>query len=385
VSSPSFAQTRDTSYTSRNSGDPEGAGNEEDLMKKLNVAIIGCGTIGSGAHLPGYQAASDIAEVAYFVDIIRERAETLRDRYGKGKVLTDYRELLGDRSLDSVSVCTPNSTHAPITIDLLRAGKHVLCEKPAAVNAVAAGEMQRAAEESGRMLAIGVVNRFNTAVNKVRELIEAGELGTVYHVNCSFRAHRSIPGLGGAFTTKAQSGGGVLIDWGVHYLDLIFYCIGQPEVRTVSAAAYSILGRDMQKYVFEKMWAGPPDYAGAYDVDDYVTGLVRTAGPTINVNGAWAQNIGESAAFIEFLGDRGGIKLAYGGNFKLYTTKNGMLTETSFTFPTTNMFNDEIRDFLITASKGEKSRANIDNAILTSRLMDMIYASAERGTEVTAD
>ena len=351
-------------------------------MKKQKVAIIGCGTIATSAHLPAYTAAADLAEIAWFVDIIPERAQALRDKYGSGKVLTDYHDILDDPELDCVSVCTPNNTHAPITIDFLRAGKHVICEKPAAVNAIQAAQMQKAADENQRILNIGVVNRFNTAVNKIQQIIAAGELGRIYHVYCSFRAHRSIPGLGGPFTTKAVAGGGVLIDWGVHYLDLIYYCIGQPQLKTVSAATYSILGREMEKYTYESMWAGPPDYNGTYDVDDFVTGLVRTNGPTISLNGAWAQNIGESATFIEFLGDQGGIKLNYGGSFTHYSSKAGMLSQTTYTFAAENMFNAEIRDFLIKAPQGIKTRANIDQAIHTSQLMDLIYQSADQGQEI---
>ncbi len=351
-------------------------------MSKLKAAIIGCGTIATSAHLPAYQAAADLADVKYFVDIIPQRAEKLRDVYGSGKALTDYRDILDDPELSCVSVCTPNTSHAPITIDFLKAGKHVLCEKPAAVNANLAADMQKAADENGKILNIGVVNRFNTAVNKIQEMISAGELGNLYHVYCSFRAHRSIPGLGGPFTTKSEAGGGVLIDWGVHFLDLIYFCIGQPALKTVSAATYSVLGRDLKNYVFESMWAGPPDYEGTYDVDDFVTGLVRTEGPTLNLNGAWAQNIGEGAMFIEFLGDLGGIKLNYGGSFTFYSTKNGMLSETRYTFESDNMFNAEIRDFLIKAPQGIKTKANIDNAILTSQLMDLIYDSAAKGEEI---
>ena len=132
------------------------------------------------------------------------------------------------------------------------------------------------------------------------------------------------------------------------------------------------------------MWAGPPDYSGTCDVEEFVTGLVRTEGPTISMNGAWAQNIGERQMYIEFLGTKAGIKLDYGGNFVLYSTKNGMLTETKFDYPTQNMYEVEIRDFLLKAPQGIKTKGNIDHAILSSRLMDMIYKSAELGEEVKA-
>jgi predicted dehydrogenase len=351
-------------------------------MGKVKTAIIGCGTIANLAHMPGYRAAEDLCEVKYFVDIIPERARALRDAYGSGEAIEDYRGILGDPELTCVSVCTPNGSHAPIAIDFLRAGKHVLCEKPAAINAVKAAEMKKAADETGNMLSIGVCNRFNTAVEKIEELISAGELGNVYHIYCSFRAHRSIPGLGGAFTSKELSGGGALIDWGVHYLDLIFYCAGQPDVKTVSAATYSILGKNIDEYVFESMWAGPPIAGGVYDVEEMVTGFIRTSGPTISVNGAWAQNIGEQASFVEFMGDKGGIKLMYGGNFTLYSTKNGMLTETTFKYPMVNMFDAELRSFLVNAPKKIKTKAGIDKALITSQVMDAMYKSSEIGEEV---
>ncbi len=353
-------------------------------MDKIKVALIGCGNIATNAHLPAYQASADLCEIKYFCDLIPERAEKLRDTYGSGIALTDYHEILSDPEVTCVSVCVPNGGHAPISQDFLHAGKHVLCEKPAAMNADLARDMQKTADECGCILNIGVCNRFNTAVEKIQELIEQGELGNIYHIYCSFRSYRSIPGLGGAFTTKELSGGGSLIDWGVHFLDLIFYCIGQPKIKTVSAAAYSVLGKDMENYVYESMWAGPPKYDGVYDVDDMVTALIRTDKATISVNGAWAQNIDEKAMFIEFMGDKGGIKLEYGGNFTLYSTKNGMLTTTTFKYPTVNMYHAEVRDFLIKAPQGIKTKANIDQALVTSQVMDMMYKSSELGEEVKA-
>ena len=362
-------------------------------MSKLKVAIIGCGRIATSAHTPAYLDNFDLAEVKYYCDIIPERAKTLagvysaevEKRYGevvKPEIVEDYHDILG--KVDCVSVCTPNGAHCPIACDFLRAGAQVLSEKPAAINLAKAEEMKKVADETGNMLSIGVCNRFNDAVMQIHDLIEQGALGDIYHVYCSFRAHRSIPGLGGPFTTKAESGGGVLIDWGVHYLDLIFYCVGQPKIKTVSAQAYSVLGKAMEGYVYESMWAGPPKYDGVYDVDDMITGLIRTEGPTISVNGAWAQNIDENGMFIEFMGDKGGIKLQYGGNFTLYSTKNGMLTTTTFKYPTVNMYHAEIRDFLIKAPQGIKTKANIDQALLTSQVMDMMYKSSELGEEVKA-
>ena len=346
-------------------------------MKKVKVAIIGNGTIANSAHGPAYYK-NPLSEIKYAVDIIPERAEAFKEKFDAEFAITDYKEAIADPEVDIVSVCVPNYLHAPITIDCLNAGKHVLCEKPAAMNYKEASAMKKAADDNNRILNIGVVNRFNTAVNKVKELIEAGELGNLYHIYCSFRAYRSIPGLGGPFTTKALAGGGVLIDWGVHYLDLIMYCIGSPELKTVSGATYSEMAKDMKSYAFTNMWAGPPDYNGTCDVDDFVTGLVRTAGPTISLNGAWAQKINEAATFVEFLGDKAGIKLTYGGNFTIWSSKDGVLYETTPTYKTADMFYDEIDAFIKCSQEGKKIRSNIDDVILSSLLMDKIYESAEK-------
>lgn len=350
-------------------------------MKKVKVAVIGCGMIAGSQHVPAYFKNPD-ADIKYLIDIKKERAQALAERYNVPYVLEDYREILDDKEIEAVSVCTPNDLHAPIAIDFLNAGKNVLCEKPASVNIKLVKRMKEAADKSGKILNIGVVNRFNTAVNKIKEMIDNGELGDIYHIYCSFRAHRSIPGLGGQFTTRSKAGGGVLIDWGVHFIDLIFYCIGLPKVLTVSGEVYGELGKEMEDYSYLDMWAGPPDYKGTFDVEDFVTGLVRTEGPTISLNGAWAQNIGESAMFVEFLGNKAGIKLQYGGDFKVYSAKNGVLYETMPTFTKADMFYEEIDSFLKSAAENTRNRANIDNVIITSQVMDAIYESSKLKREV---
>lgn len=353
-------------------------------MNQVRVAIIGCGTIANAAHGPSYSKNPN-AKIAWCVDIIPERAVALAEKYGDAdtRTGTDYLEMLKDEAVEVVSVCVPNYLHAPISIDCLNAGKHVLCEKPASTSLALVKEMKEAADRNNRILNIGVVNRFNTAVNKVKELIDAGELGEVYHIYCSFRAHRSIPGLGGPFTTKAKAGGGVLIDWGVHFIDLICYVTSAPAVRTVSGAVYSKLATDLKEYAFTSMWAGPPDYSGTYDVEEFVTGMVRTAGPTITLNGAWAQNINEPAMFIEFLGTKAGIKLQYGGNFTLYSTQNGMLTETVYNMTAADMFYDELDAFMTCAMTGVKIRSNVDEILITAQIMDSLYKSAETGREIS--
>lgn len=354
------------------------------MSKKLGVAVIGCGNI-SRSHIPNYLKLDNV-EVRYFCDIIPERADAAVETYGCGKAVYNYKELLGHDDIDIVSVCTHNDFHAPISIDFMRDGKDVLCEKPAARTLGEALEMQKVAHETGRMLSIGVVNRFVDSVNKVKELIENGTLGEVYQVYISFRAHRSIPGLGGDFTTKAVSGGGVLIDWGVHYIDLVLYCLGEPTPLTCSGVAHCKLGTPMEDYVCTGMWADDTSDRknGTYDVDDFVTGLIRTDKATLTLNGAWAQNIGEQECFVDFLGTKGGIRMQYGGKFKLYSTMGDMLTEITPDYKSTGFdYGKEIESFVESAVTRKPNQAHIDKAIVTSKILDAIYRSSESGREVT--
>ncbi len=350
----------------------------------MKVAVIGCGTIANAAHIPSYMNNPE-AEIKYFCDIIPERAQAAVEKYGCGTAIVDYHEVLADPEIEAVSVCTPNNVHATIAIDALRAGKNVLCEKPAARTYEEAKKMQEVQHETGKILNIGVVNRFNDSVNLIKKYIDDGKLGEVYHVYASFRAHRSIPGLGGAFTTKEIAGGGALIDWGVHYLDIVMYCCGDPVAKTVSGEVFSKLGVDMKGYAYKDMWAGPPKFDGIYDVDDSVIAMIRTDGPTITVHGAWAQNIGENEQYIDFIGDKAGIRLQYGKDFTIYTAEHGALVEYKPQFKMRDHFQNEIDAFINCCKTGEKLPSHIDTNILTSRMMQAIYDSAEQHREIVLE
>lgn len=351
-------------------------------MSKIKVAVIGCGCIAESAHIPAYMKCED-AEIKYFCDIIIEKAQRFVDQYGIGEAIEDYHVALNDPEIEAISVCTPNLMHSIITIDALRAGKHVLCEKPAARVLSEALEMQKVQHETGKVLNIGVVCRFNSAVNEVRRRILAGELGEVYHVFVSFREHRSIPGLGGAFTTKAIAGGGVLIDWGVHRIDQVMYMLGDPEPVSVSASAYSKLGCEMENYKYRYMWSeNTKDLNGTFDVDDYVTAFIRTEGADITLEGSWAQNIDKDEQFLDFLGTKAGIRLNYCGNFKIYGVRDGEFYEEEPEFENKPMFEEEINAFIRCCKTGERERSHIDSAINTAKIMQAIYDSSDSKREI---
>ncbi len=195
------------------------------------------------AHFPALAKMENV-RVKYACDLILDKALDAKKEYPFiEQTVTDYKTVLADPEVEAVLVLTPNFVHYTVTMDALEAHKHVLCEKPITVNYPLSLEMAKKAEESGKILNIGVCNRFFAPVETLAHMVQEGRFGKVYQVNCSFREFRSIPGLGGAFTTKAQSGGGVLIDWWVHFFDLILYILGGATVKSVSGAAYSEMAK----------------------------------------------------------------------------------------------------------------------------------------------
>lgn len=351
-------------------------------MKKIVVAVIGCGRIAKNAHFPALSQLDDV-RIKYACDEIESKAQALKESFPKiENVISDYKVALADPEVDAVFVLTPNFAHYTITMDALKAGKHVMCEKPITINYKLSVAMAKEAEERGKILNIGVCNRFHKSVEILKEYYESGKFGEIYHVYCSFRAFRSIPGLGGAFTTKSQSGGGVLIDWGVHFLDLILYILGGAKLKTVTCDAYNEMAKDMKSYKYRDMWA--EDTAdienGTNDVDDFISGYIRTNKASISFNGAWAQNIDIPEMYIDFLGSKGGARLAYGKKFTFFDGSTLQATEPDYEIP--NMYLCEDKAFIESVRSGEKNRNYIENILETAKLLDALYASAGERREL---
>ena len=225
-------------------------------MNMKVIGVIGCGRI-SQSHFPAFEKIENV-RVKYACDLILEKAQAAKEKYSKVEnITTDYKEVLADPEVEVVWVLTPNYAHYTVTMDALRAGKHVFCEKPITVNYELSCEMAEEANKRGLMLNIGVCNRYVKSVEHLAELNREGKFGKIYHVYASFRGFRSTPGLGGPFTTKEQSGGGVLIDWGVHFFDLIMYILGEDtELINLTADAYGAISSDMKNYKHDvPMWA----------------------------------------------------------------------------------------------------------------------------------
>lgn len=350
-------------------------------MKKT-IAVIGCGRIAELAHFPTLTQIEEV-RIKYACDIIREKAQKMQEKYPSvEKVITDYHEALRDEEVDAVYVLTPNDKHYTITMDALRAGKHVMCEKPIAINYKLSCEMAEEAKKQNKILNIGVCNRFHKSVEMLKAMNGEGKFGKLYHVYCSFRSFRSIPGLGGPFTDKSQSGGGVLIDWGVHFFDLILYVLGNAKLQTVTCDAYCEMAKDMKSYKYRSMWAENTSDVenGVNNVDDFITGYIRTDRASISFNGAWAQNIDKDEMFIDFLGDKGGARLSYGDHFTFCDGQTLKAEEPEFDIP--NMYLCENKAFIQSVSTGVKNRSNIENILESAKLLDALYRSAAQRKEI---
>lgn len=182
-------------------------------MGKLRYGIIGAGGCGAGKHLPSYTLHPDLVDIVAICDLNPERADAMADRFGAEAAYTDYRKMLREEKLDLVSVATPNHVHAPAAIAALDAGCHVHCEKPAALTPRLVADMIAARDRNGKKLMIGLNNRFCHWTQFARQYIAAGRVGEIYHAKCGWRRRRGIPGKGGWFTTRKQSGGGPRSIW----------------------------------------------------------------------------------------------------------------------------------------------------------------------------
>ncbi len=351
-------------------------------MKEVTVAVVGCGRIAESAHFPALSQLENV-RIKYACDLILEKAAKIKEKFSKvEQLITDYKIALSDPEVDAVYVLTPNYVHYTVTMDALRAGKHVFCEKPITVNYSMSREMSDEAEKQNRMLNIGVCNRYHKSVELLEEMNRNGKFGNIYHVYCSFRAFRSIPGLGGSFTDRAQSGGGVLIDWGVHYLDLILYILGGAKLKNLTCDTYCEMAKNMKEYKYRSMWAEDTKNTetGVNDVDDFVTGYIRTDKASISFNGAWAQNVDISDTYVDFLGDKGGARLSYGGKFTFFDGSTLSAETPEYEIP--NMYLREDADFINSVLTGEKTRNHIDYVLESARLLDSLYKSAEIRKEI---
>lgn len=258
------------------------------MEKKIKVGIIGCGGIANGKHMPSLSKLSDVEMVA-FCDIVLEKAEKAKEKYGTpdAKVYTDYQELLKDPEIEVIHVCTPNRSHAPISIDSLHAGKHVMCEKPMAKTAEDARKMVAAAKETGKKLTIGYQHRHKPESIYLKSVIDRGDLGDIYYAKAFAIRRRGTPNWG-VFLNEYEQGGGPLIDIGTHSLDVTLYLMNNYEPKMVVGTTY----KKVNNADCGNPWGGWDK--DQHTMEDSAFGfIVMKNGATIILESSWALNTSE--------------------------------------------------------------------------------------------
>ncbi len=346
-------------------------------MKKdpIKVGIIGAGGIARAAHIPNYQKLPNV-EVVAVADVVEEAAQRAAADFNIPHVFTDFRKMLAMDEMDAVSVCTPNFVHAEATIAALEAGKHVLCEKPLALNAKEGQKMVDAAKRTGRKLMCGLNNRFRADAQALRRFAQAGTLGDVYYARVQALRRRGIPGWG-VFIDKEKQGGGPLIDIGVHILDLALFVMGHPKPVAVSGQTYVKFGN--RKDVLGLMGQWDPK---KFTVEDFAVGLVRFEnGMTLTLESSFCANIEQREIFtFALLGDKGGCQL---DPLKMFREENQTLLDvTPVHLRSVNTHEYEMRVFIEAIREDKPVPIPGEEALLVTKILDGIYESSAKGREV---
>ena len=358
------------------------------MADKIKVGIIGCGGIANGKHLPALRAIADQVELVAFCDIVVERAEKAKADFGTpdSKVYENYKDLLADKSIVAVHVCTPNRMHSPISVDALDAGKHVICEKPMAINSAEAKKMLDAAKRNGKILTIGYQNRQTPAARFLRDEAQEGVFGDIYFAKATAIRRRGVP-TWGVFLNEYEQGGGPLIDIGTHSLDLTLWVMNNYKPKYCVGTAYHELNNlpgDKQGNSWGN-WS--PE---KFTVEDAAFGfVVMENGATIILESSWALNIIESREATTLVcGTKAGgdmydqARINGVENGRKFVTKYEMNGGGAAFFDSIGDDPANVREaklFYKAVREGTEPFVKAEEAYVVTRILEGIYESAKSG------
>ncbi len=348
---------------------------------KLKVGLVGCGGI-SGAHFPGWQKLNPECQVVAICDILDTALQKRGTEFSipKEQWYLDHREMLKHADIDAVDICVPNMVHEEITVNSLKAGKHVMCEKPLAPTPAAVRRMIAARDKAGKLLMCAQSARFERSSQTMKAYLDTGALGEIYYARSHCLRRRFIPGWnkGLSFIDRDYSGGGPCIDIGVHVLDTTLNFMGFPEPVTVSGIAPCKLGK--RKDI--RGWWGEWD-RDAMTVEDFAVGFVRfDNGAAMSLECSWLLNIKEKEySRIILCGTEAGAEWPA---LTLHGETAGSLTDTQLTFNDDRVggHQSEIQAFSQAILKGGESPVPAEQSLKVLRILDGIYRSYAAGKEV---
>ena len=353
--------------------------------KKIAIGIIGFGGIAKAAHAPGYKRLPDECEIVAAADIEPARLDEARsEKWNIPNVFEDYKKMLEMPEIDAISVCTPNYIHMQPTLDAFAAGKHVLCEKPMAMNAGEAKQMIAAAAKAHKKLQIGFNMRFGSGPQAARRAVEEGVFGDIYYARARAVRRRGVPGWG-VFIDKEKQGGGPLIDIGVHITDMTLWLMGHPKPIAASGQTYTKFGT--REGVLGQMGKWDPK---KYTVEDFATALIRfDNGATLSLESSFIANLAKEEFSTHIFGTGAGAFLDGNANeLSIFREEFGTLTDSKpgWLPRVESSHAEEIRAFVRAIREdipvAETGAATGEQALMVTQIMDAIYASSEAGREV---
>lgn len=350
-------------------------------MSMIRIGVIGTGSI-SAMHLNAYRSNPQTSIYAV-CDLNEERARAAAAEYGAEKVYTDYRELLADSGVDAVSICTWNDSHARISIAALEAGKHVLVEKPLCRTFEEALQVEQAVQKSGRILQVGFVRRYDANAQLLHTLVEKGEFGEIYYAKAT--TLRRLGNPGGWFADIERSGGGPLIDIGVHVIDLCWYLMGRPKPVSVSANTYRRLGN--RAHVEHLSFYKAADYDAALNtVEDLANALIRFEnGASLLVDVSFTLHAKDDERSVRLYGEKGGFEIdpeTVIVSEKSNTIVNIYPQTDNKGFDFNSAFQHEINHFAACIHTGSGPISPVQDGVTMMKILSGIYESAAKGEEV---
>lgn len=350
-------------------------------MNMLKVGVIGIGSI-SDMHIQAYQK-NDQVELVAFCDLHEERLAEKGKQYGVEKLYNNHQALLADQEIDAVSICTWNDSHAEIAIAALEAGKHVLVEKPVSMTVEEAERIEEAVKKSNKILQVGFVRRHADNVKVLKQFIDTDEFGEIYYAKASYLRRYGNPG--GWFSDITKSGGGPLIDLGVHVIDLSWYLMGRPRPVSVSGNSYHKLGNRSNIENLSAYQAA--DYDPTHnDVEDLTNALIRFEnGASLYVDVSFTLHAKKDETAVKLFGEKGGAEIE--PELAIILEKNNTILNVDpqidhLGFDFVKSFDNEINHFVDCCKTGEESIAPIADGVEVMKMLNAIYESAKTGKEI---
>jgi len=353
-------------------------------VSKLRVGLVGAGSIAQ-FHVQSYAKNPDV-EIVGVADLKLDRAQAMASAYGIPNTFDNHHDLLAMEGLDAVSVCTWNNSHAEISVDALEAGKDVLCEKPLSRTVAESLEVEKAVAASGRKLEVGYVRRYGLNTQILKKFVDSGDLGDIYYSKAS--SIRRMGNPGGWFADVKRSGGGPLIDIGVHVIDLAWYLMGSPEPVTVSGNSYHYLGN--RANVIGKARYQVSDYDPTQNtVEDMANAVIRFEnGASLLMDVAFSLHASQDTLAVSVFGDKGGAELEPSLLLvsERHDTMLNMIPQLdSSTFQMDEGFQAEVDHFVSLCQGDAEPNAPVAHGVALMKMLRAVYESAESGKEITLD